>query len=137
MKISIQRANQTLIFLFFGSNILLIIFIFKITNGKTIDFISLANIFLNIVLITFYLILNQKYRDAHKNLMESFKETMKDESSYDLKSKTHFFLENKEMETLFKKSYIKNNLLKKDLKDLHSVFEKFIPADIFKTIGFR
>jgi adenylate cyclase len=41
------------------------------------------------------------------------------------------------METLFKKSYIKNNLLKKDLKDLHSVFEKFIPADIFKTIGFR
>lgn len=62
---------------------------------------------------------------------------MKDESSHDFKSNTHFFLENKEMETLFKKSYIKSNLLRKDFNDLRQVFEKFIPEDIFKEVGFR
>lgn len=137
MKLSIQSANQTLIFLFFGGNFLFIVFILMVTNEGTISGISIGNIFLNIVFLATYFLLNRRYKGDYNNLLESFRNTMKEEISHDFKSKTHFFLENKEMETLLKKSYIKNNLLKKDFNDLRQVFEKFIPEDIFKEIGFR
>ncbi|MDD5376532.1 MAG: adenylate/guanylate cyclase domain-containing protein [Candidatus Gracilibacteria bacterium] len=137
MKLSIQSVNRTLMFLFFGSNILFIVFILKITSGKMIDIISIGNIFLNTVFIAIYLILNNRYRNDYNTLIENFRGTMIEEKSHDFKSNTHFFLENKEVETLFKKSYIKSNLLKKDFNDLHKVFKKFIPEDIYKEIGFR
>ena len=81
--------------------------------------------------------LNRKYREDYAHLMKHFRETMGDGISSDFKSNIHFFLENKEIETIFKKSYIKNNLLKKDFNDLQKVFEKFIPNDIFKEVGFK
>ena len=137
MKLSIQSINRTLVFLFFGSNVLFVIFILRITNGKLIDILALVNIFLSIVFVTVYLLFNRRYRNDYNDLIRKFRETMKDESSHDFKSNTHFFLENKEMETLFKKSYIKSNLLRKDFNDLRQVFEKFIPEDIFKEVGFR
>lgn len=137
MKFSIQRVNQTLIFFFFGSNILFVACILSMTSGRVIDMMALGNIFLNTVFIATYLILNRRYRQDYTTLIENFRKTMKEETSHDFKSSSHFFLENKEVETLFKKSYIKNNLLKKDFKDLRQVFKKFIPDDIYKEIGFR
>lgn len=137
MKLSIQKINQTFIFLFFGSNLLFILFVFKITNGKIIDLLTIGNILLNSIFVVIYLILNQKYRNDYIQLLKSFRATMEGEISHDFKSSTHFFLENKEIETIFKKSYIKNNLLKKDFNDLQKVFEKFIPSDIFKEVGFK
>lgn len=137
MKLSIQSTNQTIIFLFFGSNIFFVLFILNVTNGRAIDLMAIGNIILNILFITAYLILNRRYRSDYNNLMESFRGMVKEGALPDFKGNIHFFLENKEVETLFKKSYIKNNLLKKDFNDLRRVFEKFIPEDIFKEIGFR
>ena len=98
---------------------------------------SLANIILNILFVIIYLLLNRKYQKDYDTLIANFRETMREESTHNFKSNTHFFVENKEVETLFKKSYIKSNLLKKDFNDMRDVFEKFIPEDIFKEIGFR
>lgn len=137
MKLSIQSTNRTLAFLFFGSNILFVLLVLQIANGTGMNATALGSIIFNTVLIITYLTLNRRYRDDYHNLIASFRETMKEETSPHFQSNTHFFLENKEIETLFKKSYIKNNLLKKDFNDLRQVFEKFIPEDIYKEIGFR
>lgn len=137
MKLSIQSTNRTLVFLFFGSNILFVVFLLTMTNGEIADTAAMGDIVFNIALIAVYLVLNRRYQSDYHNLIENFRETMKEEASPHFKSNIHFFLENKEIETLFKKSYIKNNLLKKDFNDLRQVFEKFIPEDIYKEIGFR
>jgi len=134
MKLSIKTTNRTLIFLFFGSNFLFAICMLITMSERIRVIITFSDILLSIIFITTYLLINRKYKNDYNNLIESFRETMKGESSYIFKSSIHFFQENKEMETLFKKSYIKNNLLKKDFEDLLQVFEKFIPKEIYREV---
>ncbi|NCP77437.1 adenylate/guanylate cyclase domain-containing protein [Candidatus Gracilibacteria bacterium] len=137
MKLSIYSTNYVIISLFAGSNTLFIISLIKIPSGYITSYIALFAILLNASLILIYLLLNKKYRKDHANLIENFRLTLTEEDSRNFKSRIHFFHENKEMETILKKSYIKKNILKKDLGDLHKVFKKFISHDIFKEIGFK
>ncbi|MDD3120760.1 MAG: adenylate/guanylate cyclase domain-containing protein [Candidatus Gracilibacteria bacterium] len=134
-KGSIGFLNKLLIIIIFFINVIFIITISKISNQKIENLLVILSLFINIIVISFYFYLNSKFINDFENIIASIKRTF--DNGCSITKNESFFIENKKLESLFKKIYIKNNLAKKDLNDLKEVFNKFIPSDIFKDIGFR
>jgi len=122
-----------LIVLIFLINITFILAISKISNQKTENLLVITSLFVNIAVIAFYFYLNYRFISDFENIVDSIKKTFDHSNECSIKNES-FFIENKKLESLFKKIYIKNNLARKDLSDLKEVFGKFIPNDIFKDI---
>jgi hypothetical protein len=64
-----------------------------------------------------YLFANNKYLKDFEDLMEFFKRYVEDKDVTEIPRNTNFS-ENKQVESLFKKAFIKGNLMKKDYNDL-------------------
>lgn len=98
----------------------------------------LAGIFLiNLVILRYNIFLNTKYWKEHKKLLGDFSEFIKNRWARLSFPEDEEFVENAQFLSLFKRTYIEQNLLKKDYRELQWVFEKFIPKNIHDEIGFR
>ncbi len=133
---SIHSVNKILMFSFFTLNVFFVVFILFYVEQLSIHYLLYTNILINILLVSLYLIANNRYLKDFENLMEFFKSYVEDKDIINIPKNTKF-TENKKVESLFKKAYIKGNLMKKDYNDLKWVFDKFIPQDIYKKIWFR
>lgn len=134
---SIHSFNRILLISFFSANTIFtitILFLLWITWSKEIiKYIIYADITINFMLIYVYLYINNKYITDFEKLTDFFKKYLDDNKDISIPTWTSF-LENKKIESLFKKAYIKSNIQKKDMKDFQGVFDKFIPKDMYEKV---
>jgi class 3 adenylate cyclase len=133
---SIHSINKSLILSFFSINILFVIYVLFYIDETSLNYVTYANILLNIMLVFLYMIINNKYHTDFEKLIDFFKKYIEDKETWDM-PKHASFIENRKVWSLFRKAYIKSNIMKKDYKDLKTVFDKFIPQDIYNKIWFR
>ncbi|MDD2487421.1 MAG: adenylate/guanylate cyclase domain-containing protein [Candidatus Gracilibacteria bacterium] len=133
---SINFLNKTLFIAILLLNIFFVYIVLITVDYLMITYITILNGFLNVLLFGLYFYVNSRYQKDLSSLVRSFKDFI-DNKTNSIGANKPIFIENKSIETLFKNISIKNNLLKKDFKDLKNVFEKFIPQDIYKEIGFK
>lgn len=137
MKIekSIKTINRTIIFSIFLLNFVFVMYAIKYISLFDVKFVMYFNIFINLFLVLIFSVINYKYENDYTNLLDTLRDVAEDRSIAKLPKSS--FKENKKIESLIKKTYIRWNLLKKDFQDLKNVFEKFIPQDIYKKISFK
>ena len=136
---SIHWINRLLVILFFVTNVLLVwsMLYFNDKWSRTmIEYFMYSDIIINVVLIYIYLYFNNRYLNDFEKLTDFFKNYLEDKGELSVPIWTSF-LENKKIETLFKKAYIKWNLMKKDYTDFQKVFDMFIPKDIYTKIWYK
>ncbi len=92
---------------------------------------------MNLFLLWYHIAQNTRFWKEHEELFSHFSEFIKHNTTPTLFPEWWKFDENARFLSLFKRTYIEQNLLKKDYKELASVFEKFIPKKIHDEIGFR
>lgn len=131
-----KYTNKLLLIIFLIINIILLTSVIFFSRAQLLWYLIYVNIFINFLTVAIYLYLNEKRRIEFNNLMIIFKNIIEDKEIYSI-PKNALYSENKEISSLIKRSYIKWNLQKKDLVDLNSVFEKFVPKDIYKQIWYR
>lgn len=134
-KPSIHTANILIIITWCIINIIfLICYIFLPISFLVYLIISSA--ILNICIISLWFFINKSFIKDNLNLIDFFKNIVEDKGVPEM-PKNVLFIENKKIESLFKKAYIKWNLLKKDFLELKNIFNKFIPFDIYSKISFK
>ena len=136
---SIYIINRILVLSFFVLNsvFLIIIILLRNTNDNiNLQIILLTDILVNLILLYTYIFLNNKYTQDFEKLIEFFKKHLDGQERVTIPEKSDFNECNR-IATLMKRSYIKGNLVSKDLKDFKEMFKRFIPKDIFDKLGYK
>lgn len=104
---------------------------------------SLATIYflivmiLNLGMLWLYTRINRRYWAEHTQLFKHFSTFIRDKIDPDEMPQNEMFIENTELLSLFKRTYVETKILKKDYTDFKNVFDTFIPREIHQTIWFR
>jgi len=93
---------------------------------------------LSFVIFWYFTFLNAKYWSEYEKILSSFTFLMRNKNkNLDFSGKQEEFDENARFLSLMKRTYVEQNLMKKDYADLKNVYEKFIPKKIHDEIGFQ
>ena len=93
---------------------------------------------LNFVICWYFIFLNARYWNEYENLLAGFTHFMRYKNiKVNFAGAFEEFDENARFLSLMKRTYVEQNLLKKDYNDLKNVYEKFIPKKIHDEIGFQ
>lgn len=93
---------------------------------------------LSFVIFWYFTFLNAKYWGEYEKILSSFTFLMRNKNkNLDFTGKQEEFDENARFLSLMKRTYVEQNLMRKDYADLKNVYEKFIPKKIHDEIGFQ
>lgn len=130
---SIQNTNKLMILFIFFFNLTILLLIVYYRNDSIIFLNILLYILLNILFIINYFRNNNKFAQDYNNIIDFFRNYLEEKKILEIPLKWKYS-ENKLIEWLIKKAYIKLNIQKKDLVDMKSVFDKFVPKDLYEKI---
>lgn len=136
-KFSIHSINKFLVISFVVINFAVVFYVlWNVRDDKWLNFLIWINVSINLLVLVTFFYINRRYSRDFEWLIDFFKRYLEEKENTQM-PQNNFFIENKRIESLIKKAYIKWNLFKKDFNELKWIFEKFIPQDIYKKLGFR
>jgi class 3 adenylate cyclase len=134
MRSRISHVNQYIVVGFTLFNLICIEYIIYFAVERWFLF----SIFIaNLVILWYFVFLNARYWKEHEKILSDFSLFMRNKWGKILFSQEEEFDENARFLSLIKRTYVEQNLLKKDYSELQGVFEKFIPKKIHDEIGFK
>lgn len=134
MRNRISHTNQYIIIGFTAFNLCSIEYIIYFESQRWFMF---CVVILNLIILWYFVFLNSKYWKEHDKILADFSLFMRNKWGKIAFSQEEEFDENARFLSLIKRTYVEQNLLKKDYNELQWVFEKFIPKKIHDEIGFK
>lgn len=134
MRNRISYTNQYIIIGFTVFNLSCIEYIIYFESTRWFMF---SIVIVNLIILWYFVFLNAKYWKEHDKILSDFSLFMRNKWGKIIFSQEEEFDENARFLSLIKRTYVEQNLLKKDYRELQWVFEKFIPRKIHDEIGFK
>lgn len=132
-----NRISQTNQYIIIGFTIFNLSCIEYIVYFESARWFMFCIFLMNLVILWYFVFLNAKYWKEHEKILADFSIFMRNKWWKIIFSQEEEFDENAKFLSLIKRTYIEQNLLKKDYRELQWVFEKFIPKKIHDEIGFK
>lgn len=137
MRTSISTANRYMLVGFILINLGLVIFMTEFAPESKLRWLLSIFIVLNLGIVLIYTIINTRYWREHDRLFRYFSSFIREKKAPENLLFEEEFDENARFLSLFKRTYVEHNLLKKDYAEFKKVFDAFIPREIHAEIGFR
>ncbi len=134
MRNRISHTNQYIIIWFTIFNLSCIEYTFNFESAR---WFMLCVFLINLLILWYFIFLNARYWKEHEKILSDFSLFMRNKWWKLFFPQEEEFDENAKFLSLIKRTYVEQNLLKKDYRELQWVFEKFIPRKIHDEIGFK
>ncbi len=137
-KNSVQTINSVLIGSLFAVNAVILLSILSLSESgdRIVGTLVWIGIVIGFLLSVSYIFVNRRYSRDLESLLSTVRDFLQNREIRQFPQES-IFIENKQLESLFKRAYVQTGIMKKDYADLRAIFQKFIPQDIYRQIGFR
>lgn len=137
MRTSISSTNTYMLGGFILVNLGLVIFMAEFAPESKLLWLLFLITIINFGMLSLYTVVNSRYWNEHEKLFAHFASFIRDKKRPGIFPIDEEFTENARFLSLFKRTYIEQNLLKKDYNEFKKVFDTFIPKEIHTQLGFR
>jgi class 3 adenylate cyclase len=137
MRASISATNRYMLGGFVLVNLGLVIFMTEFAPESRLKWFLVLITIINLGVFFLYTAINSRYWTEHEKLFAYFSRFIREQKKPDAFPFEEEFDENARFLSLFKRTYIEQNLLKKDYNEFKKVFDMFIPREIHAQLGFR
>lgn len=118
-------------------NLGLVVFMTEFAPESRLGWLLVLVTCINLGMFFLYTAINTRYWTEHEKLFGYFSSFIREKKTPESFPLEEEFDENAKFLSLFKRTYIEQNLLKKDYNEFKKVFDMFIPREIHAQLGFR